>query len=55
MSDSSSHAWEEVEDAASRRMLYYNSQTGVTTMLKPDELKNADERKRVRELQRYEE
>lgn len=44
-------AWEEVDDAASRRKLFYNKFTGVTTFEKPDELKNMDERKRVRRLQ----
>jgi len=48
MSSSSSSEWEEVEDAASRRMLFYNKSTGVTTFEKPEELKNTDERKRVR-------
>jgi hypothetical protein len=54
MSDSSTtacdHAWEEVEDSVSRRTLFYNKSTGVTTFEKPDELKNMDERKRVRML-----
>ena len=39
--------WEVVEDPTTRRTLYYNKITGVTTFDKPDELKNIDERKRV--------
>ena len=40
-------AWQEVHDEASRRPLFFNKSTGVTTFEKPDELKSIDERKRV--------